>query len=80
MTLRGASLLGAVLALLALLALTVLAAPRAAQAVEPTLRVDLGGGVALEAVLVPAGTFLQGSPHDEKGREEGELQREVRDP
>ncbi len=49
-----------------------------ALAAEPTLRVDLGGGVAIDLVLIPAGTFVQGSPPGEKGREDGELQHEVR--
>jgi formylglycine-generating enzyme required for sulfatase activity len=33
--------------------------------VEPTLRLDLGGGVTWEGVLIPAGTFLMGSPPGE---------------
>jgi formylglycine-generating enzyme required for sulfatase activity len=60
-----------------LLALAVAAAPRAALAADPVLHVDLGGGVAMDLVLVPAGTFTQGSPAGEKGREDDERQREV---
>src|SRR5258706_5553902 len=32
---------------------------------EPTLTLDLGGGVKWEGVLIPAGTFVMGSPAGE---------------
>ncbi|NBY01850.1 MAG: WGR domain-containing protein, partial [Planctomycetes bacterium] len=38
---------------------------------------DLGQGVKLEMVLVPAGKFMMGSPKNEKGRCENETQHEV---
>ena len=38
---------------------------------------DLGKGVKLEMVLVPAGKFMMGSPASEKGRNDNETQHEV---
>ena len=41
------------------------------------LEEDLGKGVKLEMVLVPAGKFVMGSPASEKGRNDNETQHEV---
>src|SRR5690349_14937782 len=52
------------------------ALPALAQA-QPSLSVDLGGGVKLELVLVARGKFVQGSAATEPGRGDDEAQREV---
>jgi formylglycine-generating enzyme required for sulfatase activity len=44
---------------------------------EAEEKADLGKGVNLEMVLVPAGKFVMGSPKSEKGRNEEEKQHEV---
>ena len=40
-------------------------------------KIDLGKGVKLEMVLIPAGKFMMGSPASEVGRRENETQHEV---
>ncbi|MGV3662983.1 MAG: formylglycine-generating enzyme family protein [Prosthecobacter sp.] len=54
--------------LLSLLAL----AATAAQAQTPTLELDLGNGVRMDMILVQPGSFMQGSPSGEAGREADE--------
>lgn len=44
---------------------------------NPEVRLDLGGGVSLTMIEVPAGTFLRGSPADESGRSPDETQAQV---
>ncbi len=44
----------------------------AASSPRPERALDLGGGVRLELVEIPAGQFLMGSPPDEPGRKEHE--------
>ena len=40
-------------------------------------KTDLGKGITLEMVLIPAGKFMMGSPESEKGRRNNEKQHEV---
>jgi len=48
-----------------------------AHGLEPEMSLDLGKGVKIEFVLIPAGKFLMGSPETEKGRLDNETQHEV---
>lgn len=59
------------------LALLSCSLPVLAAGPEKVLKIDLGGGVALEAVRIPSGTYQQGSPADEPGRGGDESPREV---
>jgi len=43
----------------------------------PKVTIDLGGGVTMDFVLVPAGTFTMGSPPGEPLRDEEEVQHQV---
>ena len=44
---------------------------------QPPLRLDLGAGVVLEMRMIPAGTFVMGSPPDEEGHNDDEIEHEV---
>ena len=50
-----------------------------AQEVKPgkVEAIDLGKGIKLEMVFIPAGKFKMGSPVTEKGRQKNEVQHEV---
>jgi len=67
-------ILGIAMALGLVGALTVMAQEMKPVSVEV---IDLGKGVKLEMVLIPAGKFMMGSPESEKGRDKDETQHEV---
>ena len=46
--------------------------PAAAAKLPKKQEIDLGNGVTMELVLIPAGTFMMGSPPGEEGRESGD--------
>jgi len=43
----------------------------------PELKIDLGGGVTMDLIYIPPGTFMMGSPEDERGRGDDEDLHEV---
>lgn len=48
------------------------------QAAEPKIRLDLGGGGAIDLLFIPSGEFIQGSPPNEPGRGTDETQRNTK--
>lgn len=62
---------------LTLLIAAILASGGMAFAQASPLVIDLGDGVTLEVIEIPAGSFIQGSPASEADRDAGESQREV---
>jgi formylglycine-generating enzyme required for sulfatase activity len=65
------------LLLLLMMPLVLLAPGATAQAAERTLALDLGYGAKLDLVLIPKGTFQQGSPLTEPKRGADETRRQV---
>jgi len=65
------------LLLLLMMPLVLLAPKATTQAAEGTLALDLGYGAKLELVLIPKGTFQQGSPATEAKRGQDEARRQV---
>jgi len=51
--------------------------PAVGRSRDQEVTIDLGDGVRMDFVLVPAGRFKMGSPAEEKERQENELQHEV---
>ena len=40
--------------------------------IQDEITIDLGGGVTMDLIHIPAGTFMMGSPNDERGRDDNE--------
>jgi formylglycine-generating enzyme required for sulfatase activity len=69
-------ILAAAVIFLGAAAMTGWAQPPATQPAKE-LTLDLGNGVSMKLVLIPAGKFTMGSPVNEKGRDQGEVQHGV---
>jgi formylglycine-generating enzyme required for sulfatase activity len=79
---RNARLVGMSACVIIVLSFALAHAPLAGQEKKPAkalkhLEVDLGGGVKMKLVYIEPGKFRMGSPKEEQGRQDNEVQRQV---